>query len=56
MEAEWEQKALQSMSDFLTRLIWCFSDNSTFNQYISWYLKVFLQRHGIRQIEILDSP
>ena len=52
-EAEWEHNVLQSMSDFLTRLIWCFSDNSTFNQYISRYLKVFLQRHGIRQVEIL---
>ena len=53
MEEEWEHNVLQSMSNFLTRLIWCFSDQSTFNQYISEYLKVFLQRHGIKQIEIL---
>ena len=53
MEEEWEKNVLPSMSNFLTRLIWCFSDQSTFNQYISEYIKVFLQRHGIRQIEIL---
>lgn len=53
MEEEWEQKVLQSMTNFLSSLIRCFSDQSTFNQYISRYLKVFLQRHGIRQIEIL---
>lgn len=52
-EKKWEKNVLQSMSNFLTRLIGCFSDNSTFNQYISWYIKVFLQRHGIRQVEIL---
>ena len=52
-ETEWEHNVLQSMSNFLTRLIRCFSDQSTFNQYISGYLKVFLQRHDIRQIEIL---
>ena len=53
MEEEWEHNVLQLMSNFLRSLVWCFSDQSTFNQYISRYLKVFLQRHGIRQIEIL---
>lgn len=52
MKQLWEKNVLKLMIDFLTRLVWRFSPQSSFNRFISDYLKEFFQRHDIRYIYI----
>ena len=52
MKQLWEKNVLKLMIDFLTRLVWRFSPQSSFNRFISGYLKGFFQRHDIRYIYI----